>query len=286
MIATALLLAVVLQNPQATEQGRDVRLIQYPVTPWVTAERSSLAESQALSALLQRWVLQPDGSSEAFSEDECLFGVTRADRIALAAVPQAHKRMQQLIAVQEKEAQVYTLCLTVYEADPKGLDAKLSDLEQLARLRKQSDLVLMAPKLRLSAAQRASLSTGEEHLFVTDVQGDGDKLKPRHRLVWEGLRIEASVLRLDDTRYGVELEAEFAELQRPVRTTKIEVLSSGQSAIEISLPEVTSERSRVAARLKHRDQIAWNLGSRTTPKGERVRIVGLELLVEAAEQKR
>ncbi len=94
------------------------------------------------------------------------------------------------------------------------------------------------------------------------------------------------MLRLDDTRYGVELEAEFAELQRPVRTTKIEVLSSGQSAIEISLPEVTSERSRVAARLKHRDQIAWNLGSRTTPKGERVRIVGLELLVEAAEQKR
>lgn len=105
MIATALLLAVVLQNPQAAEQGRDVRLIQYPVTPWVTAERSSLAESQALSALLQRWMLQPDGSSEAFSEDECLFGVTRADRIALAAVPQAHKRMQQLIAVQEKEAQ-------------------------------------------------------------------------------------------------------------------------------------------------------------------------------------
>lgn len=289
MILHALLLSATCLPAQAPAPSRTVELAHYAVQD-LLGDAATLSTTQDFAALLQRWLLAEDKQLVPLQPEEFLIAASSVARVGLAGNKEVQRRMQELVEWQRREPLLYSLTLTVFECDRAVLDPKLSEREQIAKLRSMSlegsVNIIQAPKVLVRGAQPVSISTGNEHHFVIDAFMDQGKLQLRHKTVWEGTQMQASIVRLDQDSYGVELEAEFSQLQQPVRTAVVPVPPDNTQSAEISLPELNTTRNRVTARLRNKESLAWNMGPIQTPQGERARLVGLELSVSPDASRR
>ncbi|MCB9888902.1 MAG: hypothetical protein H6836_04945 [Planctomycetes bacterium] len=257
------------QAPTPTADAARVAVIALPAD--VATERLNAVGLTTMAQFASRFVTPPlcrDQEIQALG-NRALVGVLQPDQERWVRDFVARNTARTAPRL-EVEASLYTVGDAAYRKLVAPLLSRGTRYAVLAAGKKTDDYavalskvrgatLITAPRLLVYPAQRASLSVRSQTSYVDDFVPQFDKatgkpvdLEPVLAIVHDGVTMECTCALLADELTGgfagLDVHVHFAQLQRPIRTVRVNVAGCPKQ-IEIGVPEVDVAEVRAAARV-------------------------------------